>query len=88
MGAWSGHSAPIRSPDESGYEITNFSLEMAALNQELMAWEHTYNTIRPHPDASGPTSPHTNSSLTGNTKERRQSVTNLLDEYTHLTRAQ
>lgn len=25
-----------------------FSLEVAALNQDLLAWEHTYNTIRPH----------------------------------------
>ena len=25
-----------------------FSLEVAALNQQLLAWEHTYNTIRPH----------------------------------------
>ena len=26
---------------------TPFSLEIAALNRELLAWEHTYNTVRP-----------------------------------------
>ena len=25
-----------------------FSLEVATLNQELLAWERTYNTVRPH----------------------------------------
>ena len=25
-----------------------FSLHVATLNQELRAWEHTYNTVRPH----------------------------------------
>ena len=45
---WRGPTVPTRSPDRSGYEITDFPLEVAALNQELLAWEHTYNTIRPH----------------------------------------
>ncbi len=52
---------PPRSPKQNGaveraqrthteefYEVVEFSLEVAALNQELLAWEHTYNTIRPH----------------------------------------
>jgi transposase InsO family protein len=29
-------------------EVTNCSLEMAALNRELRNWEKTYNTVRPH----------------------------------------
>jgi putative transposase len=37
-----------RTHTEEFYEITDFPLEVAALNQELLAWEHTYNTIRPH----------------------------------------
>lgn len=37
-----------RTHTEEFYEVTDFSLEVAALNQELLAWEHTYNTIRPH----------------------------------------
>ncbi|MFC1935690.1 integrase core domain-containing protein [Chloroflexota bacterium] len=30
---------------------------MAALNRELLAWEHTYNTVRPH-QALGYLTPH------------------------------
>ena len=37
-----------RTHTEEFYEVVEFSLEVAALNQELLAWEHTYNTIRPH----------------------------------------
>ena len=37
-----------RTHTEEFYELTNFSLEIASLNRELMAWEHTYNTVRPH----------------------------------------
>ncbi|MBI2936288.1 MAG: transposase [Chloroflexi bacterium] len=29
-------------------EVVEFSLEVAALNRELVAWERVYNTIRPH----------------------------------------
>ena len=54
-----------------------FSLEVATLNQELLAWERTYNSTSP----PGPPSPPSNSSLIGNTNLRRSSVTNLLDEY-------
>ena len=46
-----------RTHTEEFYEITEFSLEIAALNQELQAWEHTYNTIRPH-QALGYLTPH------------------------------
>ncbi len=42
---------------EESYEVTNSSLEMAALNQELLAWEHTYHTIHPH-QALAYLSPH------------------------------
>ena len=37
-----------RTHTEEFYEITNFSLDVTTLNQELQAWELTYNTIRPH----------------------------------------
>lgn len=37
-----------RTHTEEFYEVTDFSLDMASLNQELLAWEHIYNTIRPH----------------------------------------
>ena len=37
-----------RTHTDQFYEGTEFSLEVATLNQELQAWERTYNTIRPH----------------------------------------
>jgi putative transposase len=37
-----------RTPTEEFYEITPFALPLAELNRELLAWEQTYNTIRPH----------------------------------------
>ncbi len=37
-----------RTHTEEFYEVTDFPLQMPALNQQLLAWEHTYNTIRPH----------------------------------------
>jgi len=37
-----------RTHTEEFYEVTDFSTEVTTLNQELLAWEHTYNTIRPH----------------------------------------
>ncbi len=37
-----------RTHTEELYEITDFSLDIATLNQELLAWEHTCNTIRHH----------------------------------------
>ena len=37
-----------RTHTEEFYEITDFSLEVATLNQELQVWECTYNTVRPH----------------------------------------
>ena len=37
-----------RTHTEEFYEVMDFPLEIAALNQTLLAWEHTYNTIRPH----------------------------------------
>ena len=37
-----------RTHTEEFYEITPFSLPIAELNRELLAWERTYNTIRPH----------------------------------------
>ncbi len=37
-----------RTHTEEFYEVTNFSLDVASLNRELLAWENIYNTIRPH----------------------------------------
>ena len=37
-----------RTHTEEFYEVVDFPLDMAGLNQALRAWEHTYNTIRPH----------------------------------------
>ena len=37
-----------RTHTEEFYEVVEFSLQIATLNQELRAWELTYNTIRPH----------------------------------------
>ena len=33
---------------EEFYQVEDFPLDMTGLNQALRAWEHTYNTIRPH----------------------------------------
>ncbi len=46
-----------RTHTEEFYEVTEFSLEITTLNRELLAWEHTYNTIRPH-QALGYLTPH------------------------------
>ena len=37
-----------RTHTEEFYEVNDFPLEIAALNQQLRAWELTYNTVRPH----------------------------------------
>ena len=37
-----------RTHTEELYEVVDFPLEITALNQSLLAWEHTYNTFRPH----------------------------------------
>ncbi len=37
-----------RTHTEEFYEVNDFPLQMPALNQQLLAWERTYNTIRPH----------------------------------------
>ena len=37
-----------RTHTEEFYEVNDFSLDVATLNQELLAWERTYNTVRPH----------------------------------------
>ena len=46
-----------RTHTEEFYEVVEFSLEVAPLNQELQAWERTYNTVRPH-QALGYLTPH------------------------------
>ncbi len=37
-----------RTHTEEFYEITDCSFEIADLEKELLEWEHTYNTVRPH----------------------------------------
>lgn len=37
-----------RTHTEEFYQVTDCSLEMAALNRELREWEKIYNTVRPH----------------------------------------
>lgn len=37
-----------RTHTEEFYEVNEFSLKIASLNQELREWERTYNTVRPH----------------------------------------
>lgn len=37
-----------RTHTEEFYEVTDSSFELAALRRELLQWEQTYNTIRPH----------------------------------------
>jgi len=37
-----------RTHTEEFYEVTDFPLQMPALNQQLLAWERVYNTVRPH----------------------------------------
>ena len=37
-----------RTHTQEFYEVNDFSLQVAPLNRELMAWERVYNTIRPH----------------------------------------
>jgi putative transposase len=37
-----------RTHTEEFYEITPFSLPITQLNRELLDWERTYNTVRPH----------------------------------------
>ena len=89
---------PLRSPKLNGcveraqrthteefYEVTPFSLETAALNRELLAWERTYNTVRPH-QALAYLTP-ASSSPDGQLNERRPCVTNVPNEYRALTLA-
>ncbi len=37
-----------RTHTEEFYEVTPCSWQVAPLNQELLSWEHIYNTVRPH----------------------------------------
>jgi transposase InsO family protein len=37
-----------RTHTEEFYEVTESTFELAELRQQLLEWEHTYNTIRPH----------------------------------------
>ena len=46
-----------RTHTEEFYELTACSLQIPTLNRELRAWEHVYNTVRPH-QALGYLTPH------------------------------
>jgi hypothetical protein len=41
--------APNATPTEEFYKVTPCALQIAPRNPELLAWERTYNTLRPHP---------------------------------------
>jgi len=49
------HTEEFSHGDPLGYEVVDFPLEITALNQTLLAWEHTYNTFRPHQALDGKT---------------------------------
>ncbi|OFW08968.1 MAG: hypothetical protein A3G20_08025 [Acidobacteria bacterium RIFCSPLOWO2_12_FULL_59_11] len=68
-----------RTHTEEFYEFTPCSLQIPALNQELLAWERTYNTVRPRQPLA--TSPHSSSYTIAHVNEKSLCVTNLLDEY-------
>ena len=73
-----------RTHTEEFYEVTPFSLEIVALNRELLAWEApTTPSGRTRPSAI---SPRPSSSTDGQLSERRPSVTNVPNEYKPLTR--
>ncbi|MFQ5861409.1 MAG: integrase core domain-containing protein, partial [Dehalococcoidia bacterium] len=40
---------------EEFYEVYDGDLEITPLSQALLAWEHTYNTFRPHQALDGRT---------------------------------
>ena len=67
-----------RTHTEEFYEVADFPLDMAGLNQALRAWEHTYNTIRPH-QALGYLTPQ--QYLLKCKKGKGGCVTNVLNEY-------
>ena len=77
-----------RTHTEEFYEVNDFSLEMAPLNRELLAWSSWLGSVSTTPCAPtrpSATSPHINSSLAGYPTKRRSCVTHLLDEYIRLT---
>ncbi len=75
-----GHVKPAqRTHTEEFYEVIPDSFQLPALNRDLRAWERIYNTVRPH-QALGYLTPLEFLTKT-NPFPRRQSVTNLLDEY-------
>ena len=65
-------------------EVIDGDLEIVSLNQSLRAWERTYNTIRPH-QALGYLTPQ-QFVTQWQRRGKGQCVTDLLDEYTSLTR--
>ena len=70
---------------EEFYEVNDFPLEIAPLNQQLRLWELPITQcVLTRPWA---TLPHNSSSASSNLSERSPSVTNLLDEYTVMTDA-
>ena len=54
---WSDLGVEIGGDPLGAPSINDFSLEMAPLNRELLAWERIYNTVRPH-QALGYLTPH------------------------------
>ncbi len=36
------------SPDSSGYQVEDLSADLGGLQAALLAWDHLYETVRPH----------------------------------------
>ena len=69
-----------RTHHEEFYQVHADSDQPPRLNRQLRLWEHTYNCVRPHQSLAYLTP--LEFVTRWKTTEERQSVTNLLDEYT------
>jgi hypothetical protein len=68
-----------RTHNEEFYQVQAESDQAPVLNRQLRGWEKTYNCVWPHQSSDYLT--HSDSSPVGSKTSERQSVTNLLDEY-------
>ena len=75
-----------RTHSEEFYEVYDGDLEIIPLNHALKAWEHIYNTIRPHqaPDTSGEDANGVSSTVPPGVGPPGPIVSYVVDEYTPL----
>ncbi len=73
-----------RTHTEEFYEVTESSFDLSELRDELLEWERTYNTVRPH-QALFYLTPLKFLEQWKTTKEGRSCVTNHMNEYSALT---